>query len=384
MSTAEIMTVEHPGVFILEELEARGWEQVDLAYILGMTVQQLNPILKGKHKITPDMAVALGDAFDVSPEFFLNLQKLYDLQSAKRPDPGVRTRANWVNTFPVREMIRRGWIENTSADLLDLQMMRFFNKNNLNDIPFVGDGEVHRHAAKKTGYDITPIQCVWLHRVRVIAQTMECPPYSKDKLIKALPHIRAHMNDIEDLAEIPHLLWECGVRFVVVEPLAGGKIDGVCTWLGDAPVIGISTRQNRMDNLCFVIRHEIEHILNEDGKHETYTHVDSFDDERDVSQLPDEEQRADDAAAEFLIPQQKLTSFMSRKGKFISEKDVIAFAARHHIHPSIVIGQIQRRRHDAGDERAFAWLRKRLIGIRDYFMDWEYRDGWGYVAPVGL
>ncbi len=386
MLNAEIMIVEHPGVFIRDELDARGWEQVDLAYILGMSVQQLNPILNGKHKITPDMAIALGDAFDVSPEFFANLQKLYDLQSAKRPDPGVRTRANWVKTFPVREMIRRGWIEDTEADLLDLQMMRFFNKNSVEDIPFVGNGEVYRHAAKKTGsYDeITPIQGVWLHRVRMIAQSMECPTYSKDKLINALPEIRAHMNDKEDLAEIPHLLWKCGVRLVVVEPLSGAKIDGVCTWLSDEPVIGISTLRNRMDNLCFVLRHEIEHILNEDGKYETYTHVDNFDDDRDVNQLPDEEKRADEAAAEFLIPQQKLTSFMARKGKFISEKDVLAFAARHHIHPAVVIGQIQHRRHKAGDEKAFAWLRKNLSSIRGYFMDWEYRDGWGHVAPVGL
>jgi len=50
----------------------------------------------------------------------------------------------------------------------------------------------------------------------------------------------------------------------------------------------------------------------------------------------------------------------------------------------VVIGQIQHRRHRAGDERAFAWLQKNLSSIRGYFMDWEYRDGWGYVAPVGL
>ncbi|NJO33294.1 MAG: HigA family addiction module antidote protein [Rhodospirillales bacterium] len=121
MSTADTRPVEHPGVFIREELVARGWDQVDLAYILDIKVQQLSPLLNGKRDITPDMAVALGDAFDVPADFFANLQKLYDLQKAKRPDPGVRTRASWVGTFPVREMIRRGWIEDTEADLLDLQ-----------------------------------------------------------------------------------------------------------------------------------------------------------------------------------------------------------------------------------------------------------------------
>ena len=107
MSNVEFMTVEHPGVFIREELEARGWDQVDLAYILGMSPQQLSPLLNGKRDITVDMATALGDAFAVPAEFFANLQKLYDLNKAKRPDPGVKTRANWVRIFPVREMIRR-------------------------------------------------------------------------------------------------------------------------------------------------------------------------------------------------------------------------------------------------------------------------------------
>ena len=353
MSTLDTTTIEHPGVFIREELAARGWDQVDLAYILDIKVQQLSLLLNGRRNITPDMAVALGDAFDVPADFFANLQKHYDLQKAKRPDPGVRTRASWVSTFPVREMIRRGWIEDTEADLLDLQMMRFFKTKSVKDIPYIGDGEVHAHAAKKSDYEeVTPAQLVWLQRVRMIAQTMDCPGYSRDGLVEALPNIRAHMNDKEDLSEIPHILWKCGVRFAVVEPLCGSKIDGVCTWLDEQPVIGMSTRLNRPDNLCFVIRHEIEHILQEDGKQTCYSHVDVFEPDRDVDELPVEERRADEAAAEFLIPQAKLASFMNRKGKFISEKDVLAFSARHHIHPSIVIGQIQYRRHKAGNDRA--------------------------------
>ena len=133
-----VATIDHPGTFILDELEARGWAQVDLAYILGMSPSQLNPILKGKGNISPDMAVALGDAFDVSPEFFANLQKQYDLQQARCPDPGVRTRAFWLSKFPVREMEKRGWIESSDADLLDLQMKRFFGVNRVEDVPLVG------------------------------------------------------------------------------------------------------------------------------------------------------------------------------------------------------------------------------------------------------
>lgn len=375
-----VATIDHPGTFIQEELEARGWAQVDLAYILGMSPSQLSPLLKGKRDITSDMAVALGDAFDVSPEFFANLQKRYDLQRAKRPDPGVRTRAFWLSEFPVREMESRGWIEKTDADLLDLQMMRFFEANRIEDVPTA-------HAAKKTGgYDeIKGSQLAWLHRVRKIAASSEAPTYNRDSLVETLPNIRAHMFDTEDFAEIPRLLLNCGVRLVLVQHLPGSKIDGVCTWLDDQPVIGLSLRLNRPENACFVLRHEIEHVLQEDGKQASYTHVDVFENDRDVDQLPDEEKRADAAAAEFLVPQDKLSSFMRRKGKWISEEDVLAFAARHHIHPAIVVGQIQNYRHQRGDERAFAFLRRYLTKKVDrYFEDWPLRDGWGHVAAVGL
>ena len=91
MPSVERLNVDHPGVFIREELAARGWKQVDLAYVFGMTTQQLNPLLTGKRAITPETALVLGDTFDVSPEFFANLQKLYDLNKANRPDPGVKT-----------------------------------------------------------------------------------------------------------------------------------------------------------------------------------------------------------------------------------------------------------------------------------------------------
>jgi HTH-type transcriptional regulator/antitoxin HigA len=376
--------VDHPGTFIEEEIEARNWTQADLAYVLGWDATQLNKMIKGVTSITPDTAVALGDAFDMPAEFFMNLQKMHDLQKARRSDPGVRTRATWVSIFPVREMIKRGWLEETEADLLDLQMMRFFDASRIEDVPLIGC-EAVAHAAKKTEYEeITGPQLAWLYRVRKIASNAASPIYDRAKLVEALPEIRAHMLDTDDLASIPELLLRCGVRIVFVEPLPGAKIDGVCTWVNDQPVIGVSLRLNRTDNFCFVLRHEIEHVLREDGKASTFTHVDVFDPDRDELSLPDEEKRADLAAAEFLIPQEKLTSFMLRKGKWISETDVLAFSARHNIHPAVVIGQIQNRRHKAGDERAFAFLRKYLTKIHEKFMSWPLKDGWGTIAKIGL
>lgn len=380
MNDEAIVSVDHPGTFIVEELEERGWTQVDLAYILGMSPQQLSPILTGKQGISPDMAAALGEAFDVPADFFANLQKQYDLFRAKKPDPGVRTRAGWLSVFPVREMIKRGWIEDADPSLLDLQMTRFFERNRVEDIPFVGSGEILPHAARKQDYNaITPVQYAWLHRVKKVAESCESPRYSEAALEKNLPAIRAHMQDKDDLIQIPAILRECGVRFVLVEALPGSKIDGVCVWIDDQPAIGMTTRLDRMDNFCFVLRHELEHVLRGDGKAATFTPVDEFDYDVDRSEgLPQEEVRANEAASEFLVPRRQLESFLIRKSPFISERDVLAFAARLEINPAIVVGQIQHRTQN------YAWLRKYQKGIRDYLMDWQCIDGWGHQAPTGL
>jgi HTH-type transcriptional regulator/antitoxin HigA len=377
MSKPAPLSVDHPGTFIAEELQERGWLQADLAYILGMDAAQLNKLISGKADINPDVAVALGDAFDMPAEFFMNLQKLYDLHRARRADPGVRTRASWLSAFPVREMIKRGWIEDAEPALLDLQMIRFFGKNRVEDVPFVGGAPLTPHAARKSDYDrTTPVQYVWLTRVRKIAEQMDCPPYSESALRSSLGSIRSHMMEKDDFIRIPNILKKCGVRFVLVEALPSSKIDGVCVWLGDQPVIGMSLRLDRADNFCFVLRHEIEHVLNKDGLAESFAPVDEYDPE--VTDVAECERVANDAAAEYCVPQALLASFIARKSPFISERDVLAFASRVEINPAVVIGQIQRKTNK------YTFLRKYQTSIREYLWDWDCKDGWGHQAPTGL
>ena len=376
MAKATSLPVDHPGSFIEEELDARKWAQADLAYILDMDVSQLNKLIKGATSITPDSAVALGDAFDMPPEFFMNLQKMYDLQKAKKADPGVKTRASWLSVFPVREMIKRGWIEDAEPALLDLQMMRFFGKNRIEDIPFVNDAPMLAYAARKSDYEgTTEVQYVWLNRVKKIAEQMECPPFSEGRLRDSLASIREHMLIKEDLIHIPAILHKCGVRFVLVDGFPGSKIDGVCLWIDGQPVIGMTLRLDRLDNFCFVLRHEIEHVLNGDGKEETFAPVDS---DTGMEAVAACEELANGAAAEFCVSQSLLDSFIARKSPFISRDDVVKFAARTEVHPAIVVGQIQNR------TKKWGWLREYQIGVREHLLEWKFKDGWGHFYPTGL
>jgi len=82
-------TPVHPGVVLLEEfLVPLGLTQVRLAAHIGVPVQRVNEIVRGKRGITPDTAWLFSQAFGTTPEFWLNLQANYDL-STNRPERKV-------------------------------------------------------------------------------------------------------------------------------------------------------------------------------------------------------------------------------------------------------------------------------------------------------
>lgn len=75
----------HPGVILLKEfLEPLGVSQKALAAHVGISVQRVNEIVRGKRGVTPETAWLFSEAFQTTPEFWLNLQAVHDL-SANRP-----------------------------------------------------------------------------------------------------------------------------------------------------------------------------------------------------------------------------------------------------------------------------------------------------------
>lgn len=71
----------HPGEVLLEDfLKPYGVSQYELAKVVGVPPRRINEIVLGKRSITPDTALRLARAFDISDRFFLNLQAHYDLE----------------------------------------------------------------------------------------------------------------------------------------------------------------------------------------------------------------------------------------------------------------------------------------------------------------
>jgi len=74
----------HPGEHLAEQLEALGMSAAALARQLRVPTNRITHILNGQRAITGDTALRLGHFFGTSAEFWLNLQKIYELRVAER------------------------------------------------------------------------------------------------------------------------------------------------------------------------------------------------------------------------------------------------------------------------------------------------------------
>jgi HTH-type transcriptional regulator / antitoxin HigA len=375
--TSEPVSIVHPGIVLKDILDKRGWSQSELTFVLGCNPKAVNQIINGKQGISPAMSKALGEALGLPPDYFANIQQSFDLATAIAPDPSVSLRAMMQKNYPVREMVKRGWIKGDESTDLSDQLASFFGVSDISQVPYI------THSAKKTIYEEREIpapQLAWLFRVKQVAASITVPAYSEAKLRSAIEKMKDFLAAPEEARNVPRLLAECGVRFIIVETLPNSKIDGVCFWLNEqSPVIGLTTRFDRIDNFWFVLRHEIEHVLRKHGQFKPEGMIDADlrgDASNNAGTIPEEEKLANEAASDFCVPSAKMESFFLRKNPFFYEKDVVAFAKLNNVHPSLPIGQIQHRL------ARYEYLKKYQTKIRQFVLPGAIVDGWGQTANL--
>ena len=73
----------HPGEHLAEILAELKISQYRLAKAIDAPPRRINEIVHGRRSITADTALRIGQALGMTPEFWLNLQKMYDLDLAR-------------------------------------------------------------------------------------------------------------------------------------------------------------------------------------------------------------------------------------------------------------------------------------------------------------
>jgi addiction module HigA family antidote len=90
ITTGRKLAPVHPGAVLLSDfIEPMGITRYRVAKSIGVQQRRIDEICAGARGITADTAVRLGLAFDVDPQFWLNLQAQYDIEVIRR-DQGAQ------------------------------------------------------------------------------------------------------------------------------------------------------------------------------------------------------------------------------------------------------------------------------------------------------
>jgi HTH-type transcriptional regulator/antitoxin HigA len=320
-----------PGDIIRRELEARGWQQKDLAEIMGRPEQAISEIVNGKKQITPETAREMACALGTSAELWMNLEMAYRLHLAEREreEDEIQRRAQLHSKLPYSEMLRRGWIEGRETlDEQEDEVCRFLRISSIDDEPPLALAARRSARAEPEARALL----AWACRVQGLAEKQSVGVYAPERLRQAVPQLLDRSVDVGSIALAPDELRNLGVRFVLVEHLPQTYLDGAVLWVNGGPVVALTLRYDRMDNFWFTLAHELAHIvLGHVG-----VYFDSFEGERPAGS---DEVEADRLAADWLLDPLAYRAFV-QVGQFGSAS-VGAFAREVNRHPAIVVGRLQ-------------------------------------------
>jgi HTH-type transcriptional regulator / antitoxin HigA len=368
-SAAEVF---HPGEFIKEELETRGWTNADLAEIMGRHPNQISLIIRGDQDITPETAKQLSAAFGTSAQLWLNLQSTFNLSKSETNNDVVARRAKLYDLYPVREIVKRGWIE--PSDDIDVLEKRF------NEFYGFGKSKLAWAARKSTLGELNAAQTAWLRRAYQLARGVSAQTFSDISFRNCLEILKVFRANAEDVRRVPRVLADHGIRLLIIEALTKTAIDGVCFWLDrKSPVIVLSLRYDRIDSFWFTLMHELCHVKNKDGLEDPVT-VDTLmfgKDAQPFESKTQQEKEADTFASQFLVDQERLLKFIARVRPYYYKSKITNFANLIQVHPGLVVGQLQHR-------KVIDWSHNRemLPKVRDLATQSTLTDGWGSIPRL--
>lgn len=333
-------SITPPGDTLFELLQEKGMSQAELAERTGRPRKTINEIIKGKTAITPETAIQFERVLGAPASFWNNRESIYREWLAQQEERKVLAEhIPWMKKFPVRAMIKLGWISDYDHPIDQLEeLLSFFGIASPVQWQTIWQGAQVSYRQSPTFAADPAAVSAWLRRGEIEAQKIACQAYSEDAFREALRQIRALTNEPPEIftKELARLCAHAGVAVVFVPEIPGTRTCGATRWLTPTKaMIMLSLRYKTDDQLWFTFFHEAAHILLH-GKRDVFVEGDSQINEEDRRQ----EEEADDFSAEFLIPAEQIRRFHPQ-GLHFSHEDILVFARRMGIGPGIVVGRLQ-------------------------------------------
>ena len=342
----------HPGEILKDELDERNIKQKDFAELIGTLPSQLSEILNGKRGINADYAVLIGEALNMDPKIWLNLQSNYELDKSRINDR-IRKRVEAINQWqmiqpyiPETYLRKLGYIKGDPfQDVSEIKAI--YQIEHLDQLPGMSNQFAFARYRKSEKSEVNTINLTgWACLVLSEAKKLSVPSFdhtTQNKLIESLRNVI--YKNTETLARVRETLYDYGIKLIILNHPDNCAVDGFSFWSAGNPGIGLSLRFNRVDYFAFTLFHELGHIFH----HLVNNNQASFIDEETESMQDQsrEELEANNFAKDNLIHPEKWRVFISSSTR-TQEMTILKFARQERIHPAIVKGRLS---HETGNYR---------------------------------
>jgi HTH-type transcriptional regulator/antitoxin HigA len=324
-----------PGTTLEETMNSLGMTQRELAARTGLTVQTLNRIFKGEQPITYETANKLELVTGTPASFWNNLEAQYRDQLSKIEQAGLMAdNIDWLKTIPVKELTNRKIIPaEKDKGLLVREVLRFYGVSSVEAWHTIWDQPAAAARRSPLLRSSPGPTSAWLRLGQLAARDIECAPFDKKRFAENLHAIRAltTKRPKEFVPEMRHLCAEAGVALALIPEIKGAPWSGAAEWITpNKAMILVNLRGKSEDKFWFSFFHEAGHILHDSKK-------DQFIDDGRAYRNRPEESRADDFAAEMLIPAIHNQSIKAAR----SAEEIRKIAAKIQVSPGIVVGRHQ-------------------------------------------
>jgi addiction module HigA family antidote len=328
-----------PGEILQEALEERGLSQSELARRMDRPVKTINEIVNAKTAITPDTAIQLELTLGIPASFWNNLESLYRAQQAReRAASTLEAQADWLERFPVNDLVRHGLVERKSSNADAVAaLLAFFRVGS----PVAWENqwltpEVEFRASK--AHESSPhAVSAWLRWGELLAEDADAERFDGQRLLGALQRIRGltRRDPAMVIGRVKSELAAAGIALVLAPEFSGTRLSGAIHWPNrEVAIIQLSFRHRSDDHFWFSLFHEAGHALDR-RRRDFIDEIATGEAEKD-----DEERTADEFARNTLLLPEAYEAFVAA-GRFDRES-VTGFAADQGIAAGIVVGRLQR------------------------------------------
>ena len=328
-----------PGEVLAEEIESRGMTQRELAARIGRPAQVVNEIVKAKKAITPETAIELGNVLGMTAQFWLNLESEYRVTLARnKKRKELEANVKWLDEYPVKAMIRRGWLKKGLEKTEKLQALLYFLQVAVPEPQAYHQAigfQVPKAASNRVSLGALS---VWLRMGELEARSVETADFNAEVFHKALIELRKYTDHQpgEFLPKMSKLCAEAGVVFSLVQELPKSGVIAATRWLDEhKALIQLSPRQEWADRFWYTFYQEASHLL----KHRKRNRIVIDGLVGDMENSEETKSEANEFARDSLIASDNWREFCE-KDLFDSGR-VNEFAKSLEIAPFIVVGRLQ-------------------------------------------